>query len=159
LDVSCFLLDRDKKTRMNEDFVFYNNMHSLESAVVHNGDSRTGAGDGDDETISIGLQSIPLDVFRVVFVLSIYRGEENEQSLNKVRNCYFRLINQENSQELLRYEMTPDMDEKGETAMIIGALKREGPKWHFKVLGDCVEGGLGKIASDYDIIVQGGSEF
>lgn len=156
LDVSCFMLDKGGKTRMNEDFVFYNNTHSLESEIVHNGDSRTGAGDGDDESISIDLKAIPYDVMRLVFILSIYRGEEKDHSLSKVRNCYMRLINQDNSQELLRYEMAADLEDQKETAMIIGSLNREGPKWHFEVLGQCVEGGLGKIATGYDIIVQGG---
>ena len=47
LDVSLFLLDKDGKTRVDEDFVFYNQREINHGAIRHHGDSRTGAGDGD----------------------------------------------------------------------------------------------------------------
>ncbi len=56
LDVSCFLLNKNEKTRVDSDFVFYNNTEGCNRAVIHNGDNRTGAGDGDDETIYIKLK-------------------------------------------------------------------------------------------------------
>lgn len=154
LDVSCFLLDKHNKTRVNEDFVFYNNLEGSTGAVVHNGDNRTGAGDGDDESISLDLTGIPFDVIRVAFVLSIYQGEEKEQRLAKVRNAYVRLVNLDNNQEILRYEISPDLEDRNETAMIVAYLNREGPKWHFVAVGECVKGGLAKAATDYDIIVK-----
>ena len=40
LDVSVFLLDKNEKTRMDEDFVFYNNLKSLDGSVEHMGDNR-----------------------------------------------------------------------------------------------------------------------
>src|SRR5688572_20107476 len=51
VDASVFLLDKNDRTRQDEDFVFYNNFIGREGAVKHMGDSRTGAGDGDDEKI------------------------------------------------------------------------------------------------------------
>lgn len=154
LDVSCFLLDKHEKTRVNEDFVFYNNLEGCNGAIVHNGDNRTGAGDGDDESISLDLTGIPFDVIRVAFVLSIYQGEEKEQRLAKVRNAYVRLVNRDNAQEILRYEISPDLEDRAETAMIVAYLNREGPKWHFVAAGECVKGGLAKVATNYDIIVK-----
>jgi len=156
LDVSCFLLDKDEKTRANEDFVFYNNLESAGQAVVHNGDNMIGAGDGDDETISINLNGISFDISRVMFVLSIYRGEEKDQAMKSVRDPYIRLMNEENGQELLRYEVSEDISECGETAIFVASLDRMGPKWHFRPLGQSASGGLGKIAEDYDIIIQAG---
>ena len=156
LDVSCFLLNKEEKTRADNDFVFYNNMTGCDGAIVHNGDNRTGAGDGDDETISINLNNIPFDVLRVVFVLSIYRGDEKEHYLSKLRNAYIRLVNRDNDQEVARYEIDDDVVNSKETAMVAASLNREGPKWHFKALGEFVPGGLGKVATRYDIIVQGG---
>ena len=156
LDVSCFLLNKDDKTRVDEDFVFYNNMEGSEGAIVHNGDSRAGAGDGDDETISIDLNAIPYDVSKVMFVLSIYKGEEKEQTMANLRNSYIRVINASNSQELLRYELTEDVQGSTETGMLVASLNREGPKWHFETLGNFVEGGLAQIATNYDIIVHKG---
>ena len=156
LDVSCILLNKDDKTRVDSDFVFYNNMEACDGAVTHNGDSRTGAGDGDDETISIDLNGIPFDIGKVIFVLSIYKGEEKEQTMASLRNSYIRVVNASNAQEVLRYELSDDVKGNKETAMLVASLNREGPKWHFVAVGDGIEGGLAQIATDYDIIVHTG---
>ena len=156
VDISCFLLNKDGQTRVDSDFVFYNNEEACDGAVVHNGDNLTGAGEGDDETISIDLNGVPFDVVKIMFVFSIYRGEEKDQAMKSVRNGYLRLVNVANSQEILRYETNEDVQGNEGTAMLLASLNREGPKWHFEVIGECVTGGLGKIATDYGIIVHQG---
>lgn len=156
VDVSCFLLNNDDKTRVDNDFVFYNNMEASDGAVVHNGDSRTGAGEGDDETISIDLNGLPFDIGKVMFVFSIYKGEEREQTMSSVRNGYLRVINTSNNHEILRYDLHDEVQGHQETGMYVGALTREGPKWHFKAIGEFAQGGLSEIATGYDIIVQMG---
>ncbi len=153
LDVSCFLLGRDGKTRMDEDFVFYNNTKDFSGGVKHGGDSRTGAGDGDDEFITIDLHAVSFDVEKLIFVLSIYRGEEKQQSLSKVQNSYFRLVNLESQMEICRYNLGKELEDKSQTALLIGELKREGPKWHFMPQAEFVEGGLGKIAQNYGCVI------
>lgn len=153
LDISCFMLNREGKTRVNEDFVFYNNFEGSDKAVIHNGDNRTGAGDGDDETITVDLNAIHFDIVELMFVLSIYKGEEKGQSLSKVRNGYIRIVNLDNSMEIIRYELDDDVAGHSETTMLVAKLTREGPKWHFTAIGECVDGGLQKVATDYDIIV------
>lgn len=156
LDISCFLLNKDGKTRVDEDFVFYNNLEASDGAVVHNGDNLTGAGEGDDESISIDLSGLPFDVVKVMFVFSIYRGEEKDQTMSKVRSPYIRLINASNGQELLRYDVTEDIQDVTETGMRVASLNREGPKWHFEAVGEPVQGGLAEIATEYGIIVHTG---
>jgi len=157
LDVSGFLLNNQEKTVIDEDFVFYNNLEARDGAVVHNGDNLTGAGDGDDESISVDLNAVPFEITRIMFVISIYKGEEKDQQMGSVRNPYIRLINASNGFEILRYELSEDMKESdGETAMLVASLNREGPKWHFKAVGELVQGGLEKVATDYDIIVHAG---
>lgn len=152
LDVSVFLLGKDDKTRMDEDFVFYNNPKDQTGAVSHAGDSRTGAGDGDDESVIIDLQGISFEVHKLVVVISIYRGDEKQQRVGQVQNGYIRLANVEDGRELCRYEFR-DMEDHNETAMIIGSINREGPKWHFTPLAEFVEGGLGPIAERYGCII------
>ncbi len=157
LDVSCFLLNNEGKTVVDEDFVFYNNLEARDGAVVHNGDNLTGAGDGDDESISVDLNAVPFEIMKIMFVISIYKGEEKDQHMASVRSPYIRLINASNGFEILRYELTEDMKvSEGETAMLVASLNREGPKWHFEAVGELVHGGLAKVATDYDIIVHTG---
>ena len=92
-----------------------------------------------------------------MFVMSIYKGEEKEQEMSSVRKPYIRVVNASNGFEMLRYDVGIDMQEsKGETGMLVASLNREGPKWHFEAVGQLVEGGLAKIATEYDIIVHTG---
>lgn len=154
LDVSLFLLNKDQKTRMDSDFIFYNQPETLDGGIKHGGDSRSGAGDGDDETISIDLQSIPFDVLQIPIVLSIYKGFEKEQTLDSVRNAYVRIVNAGNSFELLRFNLNEVFQDKTETGAIIGWLNREGAKWHFKADIEYIPGGLGEIARRYDLIIN-----
>lgn len=151
LDVSVFLLDREDKTRVDEDFVFYNNMSGSESAVTHDGDNRTGAGDGDDESISIQLKELPYDISKICFVLSIYPNEKQIHDFSMVKNVYFRIVNHETNHELLRYEL--DKELSGEEGLIIAQLERIGTDWIFRATGEVVEGGLGTIAENFGIIV------
>ena len=156
VDLSCFLLDKNNQTRVDEDFIFYNNDSGSDGAVRHMGDSRTGAGDGDDESIRIDLNGVPFDVQRIMLVLSIYNADEAEQHLGMVRNIYLRLVNEEDGNEIVRIQM----DEKflnGITGMQAACLVREGPKWYFEALENSVRGGLGAIATQYGIIVGAGA--
>lgn len=153
VDISLFLLDHKNMTRVNEDFVFYNNTSTLDGAVQHAGDNRTGAGQGDDETILIDLHGIPFDVSRIVFVYSIYKGAERDQGLGLIRESYIRLINSSNEHEMLRFDLDEHFDKSPSSAAIVGSLNREGPKWHFTPLMDVVPGGLAEIATQYGMTV------
>ena len=154
LDISVFMLDKNNMTRVDEDFVFYNQREAVNGGIRHHGDSRTGAGDGDDETISVYLESVPFDVMHLMIVLSVYKGYEKEQSISMVRNTYVRIVNEENGYEIVRYKMDDDMKERSETGVIAAALNREGPKWHFKPVAEFYPGGLGEIAKKYGLIIK-----
>lgn len=153
LDLSIFLLGKDGKTRVDEDFVFYNQTQVLEGGIKHNGDSRTGAGDGDDESISVNLHAVPLDVMQIAIVVSVYKGYEKEQNLGMVRNIYVRLLNSENNEELVRFKLDDVLEDIEETGVVAAMINREGPKWHFKPEGECVLKGLSEIAQRYGIVI------
>lgn len=152
LDGSVFLLDKTDKTRENADFVFYNNTQDRVGAVRHAGDSRTGAGDGDDETIHIGLTKLSYEVIRIVFVVSIYDPELMGYDFADVKNVYFRMVNEDSGHELFRFELEESML-KGGNALVVGALDRIGARWVFVAHGEMVSGGLAQIASQYGIVV------
>jgi tellurium resistance protein TerD len=151
LDASLFLLDRHDKTRQDEDFVFYNNNAGREGAVRHLGDSRTGAGDGDDEKIVIDLMALPFEIIKIAFVLSIYDLDLNSNNFTMVRNVYFRIVNNETNAEIFRFELDDNLGNG--TALYIGYLERVGSEWMYKALGEPVHGGLSKIATDFGIVV------
>ncbi len=154
LDASVFLLGRNEKTREDSDFIFYNSLTGCEGAVRHTGDSRTGAGEGDDETVMIDLVSLPFDVAKIVFAVSIYDLDMSENNFTHVKNVYFRLINPETGYEMVRYELTEEDLNTAETGMIVAEIERMGSEWIFRALCKPVKGGLAKIAHDYGIMVQ-----
>lgn len=154
LDASVFLLNRHDKTEADEDFVFYNNMKNADGSVVHLGDSRTGAGDGDDENIEIDLLRLPFDIYRAVFVVSIYDAAMRNQSFQNVRNCFLRITNLDNGTEMLRFYLDKEFEENADaTAVIVGAVNRVGATWTFEAMGEFEKGGLAKVATGYGIVV------
>ena len=155
LDASVFLLGRNDKTRVDEDFIFYNNLTGCEGSVRHTGDSRTGAGEGDDETVQIDLDALPYEVLKIVFVLSIYDLDLNDNDFTLVKNVYFRLVNQETELEVFRYEMDEELQDGG-TGMVIGVMERVGSDWIFTAQGETTTEGLGGLATDYGIIIAQG---
>lgn len=152
LDVSVFLLDKNELTREDDDFIFYNNMTGCEGAVEHTGDNRIGAGEGDDETIRFKLNNIPFDVVKILFVITIYQGDEKGQDFSGVNSAYLRLCNEQTSQEILRVNID-EAELTGGTALKIAELERVGPKWDFYAIAEQVDGGLKELAEKYGIVV------
>lgn len=153
LDASVFLLDKHDQTRQDSDFIFYNNMSGCDGAVTHQGDSRTGAGDGDDETIFIDLNGIPFDIGKVEFVISIYDAHDRAHSFDNVRNVFVRIVNKDTDREIVRYYLDDEIAGKDAEALKVGHLQREGPNWLFIANSEGVKGGLARVATDYGIIV------
>jgi tellurium resistance protein TerD len=154
LDVSVFMVDKNEKTRVDEDFIFYNNLKAPDGSLEHMGDNRTGAGEGDDENIRIDLDKIPYEVYRIYFVISIYEAEIKKQSFKSVRNSFLRIVNEETGIELMRFNLDQEfIDEPEATAVNVGFLERSGPNWFFEGVGKMTKGGLKEIATQYGIIV------
>src|SRR4030095_11008181 len=59
LDASAFMAGASDRCRSDADFIFYTQLKSACGSVEHTGDNRTGAGDGDDETIKVDLSQGP----------------------------------------------------------------------------------------------------
>ena len=153
MDLSCFLIDKTNQTRTDDDFVFYNQPLTLEGAVKHMGDSRTGDGDGDDEEIFLDLNGIPFDIIRIALVLSIYDDATKGWHFGMVKDVFLRLVDKTEGREILRV-LIDDEKFRGQTAILVGSLLREGPKWFFEVSEKPVPGGLAAVAKQHGIIVR-----
>ncbi len=149
LDASAFLLAASGKVRSDSDFVFYNN--KVVAGVEHQGDNRTGAGEGDDEQIKVTLSMLPADVDKVAIVVTIHEGEAKGQSFGQVSNAFIRLVNQKSNNEVVRYDLSEDASV--ETAMILGEVYRHGTDWKFRAVGQGFKGGLGPLATNYGVNV------
>ena len=151
LDASALVTDANSKVISDGHFIFFNNLKTPDGSVEHLGDNLTGDGDGDDEQVNVSLATVPPEVDKVVFAVSIYEGESRSQSFGQVRNAFIRVVNQAGGAELARYDLTEDAST--ETAMVFGELYRNGSDWKFRAVGQGYANGLRGIASDFGVSV------
>ncbi|TMR00180.1 TerD family protein [Actinomadura soli] len=149
LDASALLLNGAGQVPSDQHFVFFNNLRSPDGSVEHTGDNLTGEGEGDDEQIKVTLASVPAEIDRITFPVSIHDGDSRGQSFGQVRNAFIRVVNQADNTELARYDLTEDAST--ETAMVFGELYRNGAEWKFRAVGQGYASGLSGVAKDFGV--------
>jgi tellurium resistance protein TerD len=152
LDASALLVRADGKVRSNDDFIFYNQLSSKDGSIVHQGDNRTGEGEGDDEQILIDLDAVAADIAKIVIVVSIDQAEARRQNFGQVRDAFCRVVNQETDNEVVRYDLTEDA--AAETCMIFAEIYRNGAEWKFRAVGQGYASGLRGVATDFGIALD-----
>ena len=149
LDAVVFLCGSNGKVRSNADFIFYNQAQSADGSVIHQGDNRSGIGDGDDEVISVQISNMSTDIEKVVFAVTIHDADSRRQNFGMVSNAYVRVVNASDGKEIARYDLSEDSSL--ETAMIFAELYRKNDEWKFRAIGQGFSGGLGGLASSYGV--------
>ncbi len=152
LDASAFLCKADGKVRSDADFIFYNQLKSPEGSVEHTGDNTTGEGDGDDETIKMNLAAVPADVEKLAIAVTIHDAEARRQNFGMVSNAFVRIVNEDNGQEITRYDLAEDAST--ETAMIFAEVYKNAGEWKFKAIGQGFAGGLGPLARNFGVSIS-----
>ena len=148
LDASCFMVGETNKIVSDSHFIFYNNPKSPDGSVEHKGDNRTGAGDGDDEQIKIDLSKVANDTKKIIFAVTIHDAESRKQNFGQVSNAYVRLVNEENNQEVARFDLAEDYST--ETAMLMTELYKHNNEWKMTALGSGYTGGLAAMLNVYN---------
>jgi len=149
LDASLFMLGVDGKVISDAHFIFYNNTTSPDGTVVHQGDNRTGEGDGDDEAIEINLEKIASEVNKIVFTVTIDEAVARGQNFGQINNSFIRILNQDGGKEISKYEL--DEDYSTETAINFGELYRKNGSWNFKAVGAGFNEGLTGFCKIYGV--------
>lgn len=147
LDASALLLGANGKIRHQADFIFYNQLKSADGSVEHTGDNRTGAGDGDDEVLKVDLSRVPVDVDKVVFIVTIHDADVRKQNFGQVGGSFIRVVNEITGAEVVRYDLAEDAST--ETAMVFAELYRSSGEWKFRAVGQGYAGGLKALANSY----------
>ena len=151
LDAAAFLLGANGKVTSDDDFVFYNNLKHKSGSVEHMGDNLTGAGEGDDEQITVDLSLVPADIQKIDFTVTIYEAVERNQTFGQVENAYIRIVDATTDKELIRYDLGEDFSV--ETAVVVGELYRHSGEWKFNAIGSGFEGGLASLGKNYGVNV------
>ena len=135
LDASCVLFDESNQAC---DIVWFRQLKSRDGSIVHTGDNRTGAGDGDDEQIIVDLANVPANVKSLVFTVNSFTG----QSFAQVQNAFCRIINASNNKEIAKYDLSV---QGSHTAQIMAKLYRHNGEWKMHAIG---ENGNGRTFDD-----------
>ncbi len=135
LDASCVLFDEANNAI---DTVWFRQLKSKDGSIVHTGDNRTGAGDGDDEQIIVDLSRVPANVKSLVFTVNSFTG----QSFAQIQNAFCRIINASDNKEVARYDLSV---QGTHTAQIMAKLYRHNGEWKMHAIG---ENGNGRTIED-----------
>lgn len=149
LDASVFMLNEQGKVRSDDDFIFYNNLLSKCKSVQHQGDNRTGAGDGDDEAIVIDLEKVPSNIQKFAITVTIHEANKRRQNFGQVSDAFMRIVNTDDNSEMARFDLSEDYST--ETAMIFGEVYKHNGEWKFKAVGQGFTGGLEAMCSNYGV--------
>ncbi|AKG33352.1 TerD family protein [Paenibacillus durus] len=151
LDASVFCLNADGRVSSDSDFIFFNNPKNTNSSIELSGDNRTGEGAGDDETVKIDLASVPQEVQKIAFSITIHEAQSRNQNFGQVANSFVRLVNETNGEELIRYDLGEDFSVG--TAIVVGELYRHNGEWKFAAVGSGFQNGLAGLCQDYGVNV------
>jgi tellurium resistance protein TerZ len=130
LDATCLLFDASGRL---VDQVWFNQLRSNDGAVQHTGDNRTGAGEGDDESIIVELGQLPAAVQTLVFVVNSFTG----QNFSQIENAFCRLVDETTGGEVARYELTGSGTHN---AQIMSKVSRDGDGWSMTAIGATANG-------------------
>ena len=118
-----------------------------DKSMKHSGDNRTGAGDGDDEIITLDLDLLPTEIVEVSFWVTIYEAAKRNQHFGMVKNSYIKITDSDSGTVLADYKLA---NEFGDALSVqIGSLMRENDQWVFKAVGSGVGVELGDILEKY----------
>jgi len=135
LDASVVLFDESSRP---VDVVWFRQLKSKDGSIVHTGDNRTGAGDGDDEQIIVDLRSVPPQIKSLVFTVNSFTG----QNFSTVENAFCRIFDTSNGKEIARYDLSV---QGSHTAQIMAKLYRHNGEWKMHAIG---ENGSGRTFDD-----------
>jgi tellurium resistance protein TerZ len=130
LDASALLFDASGSL---VDQVWFQQLRSQDGSVQHTGDNRTGAGEGDDESIRVDLSRVPPAVTTLVFTVNSFTG----QDFSQIENAFCRLIDESTETEIARYDLTGTGPH---TAQIMAKVARDGQGWSMTAIGNAASG-------------------
>lgn len=117
------------------DFVYFNN--KFLSGVTHSGDNRTGAGDGDDESVIFDFAKIDQKIESMVVVVSCFNG-----TFTDCQDAFVRVEDGLSGEELGRWTLSNL--HASETSLITCKLVRNPtgtPRdWIVQIIGEQIQG-------------------
>ena len=134
LDAIAIPLKDDGKCVDQESMVFYGNL-TWKDAIKHSGDNRTGAGEGDDETITIDTAKVPAECTKIDILVNIHDAKNRQQNFGLVKNAKVNLYSgAEGTEVLAKYDLEEDASMS--RALVFCQLYKKDGEWKFKAINE-----------------------
>lgn len=130
LDASCVMFDEQKQM---VDSCYFRQLRSKDGSVIHSGDNRTGAGEGDDEQIVVDLTAVPATVKTLMFTVNSFTSVTFDQ----IDNAFCRVFDQATNKEIAKFTLSSGGTH---TAMIMAKLYRHSGEWKMAAIGENAAG-------------------
>ena len=174
LDVSAFAINSNFKIPSDSYFVFYGQVRAgnciedpqekglfrpitIDKSILGAIDDPNGRrSDGnDDEDMIIDLSKVNDDVEQIIICASICKFPDDNkkdrrtlaQNFGMVDDCYIRILNENNGEEILRYNLAKESTD--DDAIEFGRLYRDGNSWEFEAMGRSHKGSLQTLVDMY----------
>jgi len=115
--------------------------------VKHSGDNLTGAGDGDDETITVTFADLPADCTEVIIGVNIFNA--GTRNFGAVKNAFARIYDKADvtKASIVKYDLSEDYSSNN--AVIFGKLYKHNGEWKFQALGSGMSGDINQMLAAY----------
>ncbi len=144
LDVSAFILGANGKVLGDDWFVFYGQEDSPDRSVHFSLSNHT-----DREYISVDFGRLNPAAAKIVFVLTINEAFTHKLNFSMVKDAYIRILNAENHQELVSFQMTdyyPNV-----ISLMIGEIYLYHGTWKCNAIGNGVARDLEGLCQLYGV--------
>ena len=85
-DLDASILTFDRMNNLME-MIYHKNLRSYNGSIIHYGDNRTGAGEGDDEVLSVDFGHVDPNTFTMAVVINSFKGN----SMNYILDAFIRI--------------------------------------------------------------------
>lgn len=132
-------------------FVYFNDLTA--PGITHMGDSLTGDGDGDDETIKITLPDIPAQVAKIACYVTIFDKVAKGQNFGQIKNLKTRIYNDDDKTVLAILDLNEDYSGSG--TIHVGDFYRHDGEWKFNAVAEATVKEMDEVLRDFGVQVAG----
>ena len=100
----------------------------------------------------VDFSKIPSSIEKIPIIVTIHEAGERQQNFGQISTAFIRIINEDNNEEILRYDLAEDFSI--ETAIIIAELYKSGEEWKFRAVGQGYAGGLHALCLLHGVNVE-----
>ena len=131
-DLDSSILTFDEKNNLHE-IIYHKNLKSKNGSIIHQGDNKTGEGEGDDEILSIDFRKLDNNISIMAIIINSFKGN----SLINLKNAFIRLYDKDKPIGINILEESLDS-----VGIFLGLFRKKGKEWYFEAIKEPVKGNI-----------------